>query len=322
MGYVSVSTRQRILRRDKFRCIMCGQGSEDGAKLECDHRIPRSKGGTNEDENLQTVCAQCNKGKGGDYVENPVDTADIDRKLHESKVILRKIYDGGVKKVLVAFSGGKDSFVCLDLCKKVFDEVQCYFLYLVKGLRCEEQFLEFAERKYDVQIHRWPSHHALNNMRKNVYMNNLISNEKMPRIYQVDTERSIRRKTGIRWLCYGMRMQDSLQRRAMISSLGVVDTTGKRVYPIYRWHNDDVYAYLRATKTPIPCMYGSKLSANVSFEPHTLLYLNEHYPDDFNKMAKVFPFVKAQVARHEFKKRREETSYYQQDAEFYNGTLE
>ncbi len=52
-----------ILTRDHHRCVCCGRGAEDGVKLEVDHILPVSKGGTNHPNNLRTLCTACNRGK-------------------------------------------------------------------------------------------------------------------------------------------------------------------------------------------------------------------------------------------------------------------
>jgi len=51
--------RGRILARDGRRCVKCG--ATEG--LSIDHIIPRSKGGSGEDDNLQTLCTHCNSSK-------------------------------------------------------------------------------------------------------------------------------------------------------------------------------------------------------------------------------------------------------------------
>jgi len=58
--------RYYILKRDNFHCQYCGRGIEDGVKLNVDHIIPVSKGGKTEEDNLQTLCWECNIGKGSD----------------------------------------------------------------------------------------------------------------------------------------------------------------------------------------------------------------------------------------------------------------
>lgn len=53
-----------VLARDKWKCLSCGRKArEDGVLLEVDHIIPRSKGGSNDMDNLQTLCKKCNIGK-------------------------------------------------------------------------------------------------------------------------------------------------------------------------------------------------------------------------------------------------------------------
>ena len=60
---MSDSLRYNILKRDNFRCQICGSTQLDGVKLQVDHIIPVSKGGLTESNNLQTLCDRCNLGK-------------------------------------------------------------------------------------------------------------------------------------------------------------------------------------------------------------------------------------------------------------------
>jgi len=62
------SLRFDVLKRSNFRCVYCGRDSK-GTALEIDHIKPFSKGGTNELNNLQAVCARCNRGKSNKPVE-------------------------------------------------------------------------------------------------------------------------------------------------------------------------------------------------------------------------------------------------------------
>ena len=60
---MSNSLRYDILRRDNFRCKICGATQDDGVKLHVDHIIPVAKGGKTEPSNLRTLCEDCNRGK-------------------------------------------------------------------------------------------------------------------------------------------------------------------------------------------------------------------------------------------------------------------
>lgn len=66
---MTASMRYEIMRRDGFRCVLCGRGAEDGVKLHVDHILPVSKGGKTEVSNLRTLCSECNMGKRDKYDE-------------------------------------------------------------------------------------------------------------------------------------------------------------------------------------------------------------------------------------------------------------
>jgi hypothetical protein len=63
-GSITGKQRARILNLAKGKCQMCGRTvDEDGVKLQVDHRIPQTWGGTDDDENLWAICTPCNHGK-------------------------------------------------------------------------------------------------------------------------------------------------------------------------------------------------------------------------------------------------------------------
>lgn len=61
------SLRYDIMKRDGFRCVLCGRTPNDGIKLHVDHIIPVSRGGKTEYSNLRTLCNTCNMGKRDKY---------------------------------------------------------------------------------------------------------------------------------------------------------------------------------------------------------------------------------------------------------------
>lgn len=61
--HIPKGLRHEVFVRDGFRCQECLRGREDGVKLEIDHIIPVAKGGTNDIDNLQTLCMECNRNK-------------------------------------------------------------------------------------------------------------------------------------------------------------------------------------------------------------------------------------------------------------------
>lgn len=61
------SLRYDILKRDNFRCVICGRTADDDIKLHVDHIKPISKGGKTIRKNLRTLCNSCNIGKSNKY---------------------------------------------------------------------------------------------------------------------------------------------------------------------------------------------------------------------------------------------------------------
>ena len=66
-GIMTDSLRYDIMKRDGFRCTICGAAASDGVKLHVDHIIPISKGGKTIPSNLRTLCERCNLGKRDKY---------------------------------------------------------------------------------------------------------------------------------------------------------------------------------------------------------------------------------------------------------------
>ena len=52
-----------VMRRDRYRCQLCGLTQADGVQLEVDHKVPVAKGGKTDADNLWTLCHPCNNGK-------------------------------------------------------------------------------------------------------------------------------------------------------------------------------------------------------------------------------------------------------------------
>jgi hypothetical protein len=55
--------RWQVFERDGWRCVACGRRRRDGVELHVDHIVPRSRGGQDTLDNLQTLCSECNLGK-------------------------------------------------------------------------------------------------------------------------------------------------------------------------------------------------------------------------------------------------------------------
>lgn len=62
-----IPTRIRIMRKSSFRCVRCSADLHD-IPVHIDHITPLSRGGTNEEGNLQALCGPCNLKKGNRFI--------------------------------------------------------------------------------------------------------------------------------------------------------------------------------------------------------------------------------------------------------------
>ena len=64
--YPGLRLRMEVLKRDRYKCRLCGRSPAQFHELglEIDHIKPWSSGGKTTPGNLQTLCNECNRGKG------------------------------------------------------------------------------------------------------------------------------------------------------------------------------------------------------------------------------------------------------------------
>lgn len=56
----TAAQKEAILKRDGYKCVICGRGKKDGVDLHIDHIKPKDFGGEAIIENGQTLCSQHN----------------------------------------------------------------------------------------------------------------------------------------------------------------------------------------------------------------------------------------------------------------------
>lgn len=65
---VSLGLRYKVLKKHNFKCNSCGISASE-CQIEIDHINPVCNGGKGNIENLQPLCFECNRGKGGKVYE-------------------------------------------------------------------------------------------------------------------------------------------------------------------------------------------------------------------------------------------------------------
>ena len=83
--------RHEVFKRYGYRCCECG-ASKNETSLEIDHILPVAKGGTNDIDNLQTLCRECNRMKHTDEWVGGENTLEVSvNELNSIKKIIQRL---------------------------------------------------------------------------------------------------------------------------------------------------------------------------------------------------------------------------------------
>lgn len=199
--------------------------------------------------------------------------------------------------VLVSFSGGKDSLVCLDLCSRAgFSRVVAFYMYLVPGLQLIEERLDYARARWGIEILQYPHWVFYKCLKMGYYRNTHHSFDDLPEIKLHDIYHMVQLETGIKPIVHGGKDDDGLWRRRMFSNTKGSKNYEHMVYPIKGWTRYEVLAYCQTQKIPIPDEYRAS-AGGVDLSQPSLLWIYDNYKEDFKRIAKYFPHIEAVVWR-------------------------
>lgn len=192
---------------------------------------------------------------------------------------------------------GKDSIVLLDLCYKKFKRVIVVFMYLVKDLEHIMRYYNYAKTKYpNIEFVQVP-HYALFNYIKTGYMG-IKQDTKQRQWTLADITDKLREKLGVEWACYGFKQSDSLNRRLMLRSYTdgkeAINWKTKKFYPLSTYKNKEIMDFILDHRLKNPEVCGTnKQSSGVDIEDvEYQKYLKELFPEDLEKIYKVFPMAR------------------------------
>ena len=204
-------------------------------------------------------------------------------------------------RAILFYSGGKDSIALADMVAPHFKEVVLLFMYFVKGMEHCERYLEFSQKRYsNFTIVQCP-HFRLTSIRREGLYCNPDPNIKILGLSDIDDW--IRAKTGIEWSFYGIKKNDSLNRRLMLKSYGElpIQKTTQKAYPLSDYSDKDVLRYIKDNRLIRPVQYGTKRSNAVGFDTECMLWMRENAPKDLEIVYKKYPKSRIILYEHDNK---------------------
>lgn len=206
--------------------------------------------------------------------------------------------------VILFYSAGKDSIALLDLVAPHFRRVVCVYMYFVKGMEHIQKYIEYSKNRYpNVEFYEVPHWNLTMILRAGLYCQ---PQPKVKLMKLADVARNCRLRFGIDWCLYGMKQSDNMFRGVMLRTdeyvLEAIEPKTKNAYPLSRWGNNDVLAYIRQRRLPPPVRYSNgKKSQGLGFSEECFVYMREHYPEDLKKVLQAFPLLEVILYKYDHK---------------------
>ena len=201
--------------------------------------------------------------------------------------------------VIVAFSGGKDSLVVLDLAVKHFARVEPFFMYFLPDLDYTNVVIDYAERRFGLKIRQYPHWQLSGYLRHGAFC------DAAPRVREQgmqDVIKHARVETGLHWCGLGYRMQESMLQRRWLSRKAWNDSpfnVDGRWAPLREWKKRELLAYLRRERIVIPG-FSAKAGhrpSGIDLSPDNLAILRANWPRDYERILTMFPWAAGQAPR-------------------------
>ena len=225
--------------------------------------------------------------------------------------IIRSVRKQTDTAVLFYSAGGKDSIAMLDMLAKEFEDVICYYMYLIPNLDHVQPYIKWATTYYNNVEIRQIQHFQMDYFKKLGLFCDADSRYNLPkkdpnslRVRKIgDIEQSVREQTGINYVFSGMKGVDGYMKRMRLLTFkkrnGTYISEKGMVYPLAEWTNKEVLQYIKTKNLIKPFYYGEGVSQGFSITLDVLTLLKAYYPRDYKRTLEVFPYAETLIFDYE-----------------------
>ena len=137
------------------------------------------------------------------------------------------------EKVAVAFSGGKDSLITLDLALRFFKNVYPFYMYFVPGLEFDEKRMAYCKQRFNLDVLLYPHFITFECLKTNTYIDPHPEVDEFPDLNQRMIYDWVKHDTGSTLILNGQKKADGAFRRRLIAT---TKNTQKDIYrPLKDW---------------------------------------------------------------------------------------
>ena len=196
---------------------------------------------------------------------------------------------------IVSFSGGKDSFVILDLIAKAgFTQIVLYHRCFLPGLKVVDKYIDYAKQRYKVECLEYIDPMLITYLKSGMYNDVGAAVDRLQDWDNLSMKSLVRADTGISLVATGSKRTDAMGQG--LANAKWANGTPDDLQPIIDWNKYHVYSYLKANDIPLPESDGRN-SSSMDLDPVNLIWLYDKHPEDFRRIQKVFPYVEAVIWR-------------------------
>lgn len=227
--------------------------------------------------------------------------------MYRAAEIIQEVSKQTDSVILFHSASGKDSIALLDILYKQFNRVVCAYMYVVKDLHHINRYIAYAKSKYPRAEWVQVPHYGLFSDIKTGYLGH-ARNPKQKQYSLSDLTDIVRERTGVKWVCYGFKKSDSMNRRLMLNTyrLSSINDKSRKFYPLADYLNKDVLRYIHKTGLINPERYGIGQSSGCDIgDVEYLLYLKNNFPEDYMKVLKEYPLADRLLFEKEYESKAE-----------------
>lgn len=222
-----------------------------------------------------------------------------------SKELRDRIVQEG-RPCVLSFSGGKDAIAVAQALKESGCNIAgAFYLYTVPGLSFVEEHLTKCEQWLGIQIQRLPHPSLIRMLRGTVFQPPRRHRmERLPNYTNDNLDTWVRRTYPNSVQCLGVRVNDSLNRRAAFVRHGAHwNEKRKTCWPVFDWNTSDVVSAVRRSGVGLPVDYRMFGRTFDGIHYQYLAPIAHYFPEDYERICHYFP-----LARLEFMRRHNATT--------------
>lgn len=195
---------------------------------------------------------------------------------------------------------GKDSILLTYYAAITFTRVACVYMYIVKDLQHVLKYQTYFENRFSNLQYLHVPHYCLGSYIKGGYMG--IKQDKKQKNYSLSQLNDmVIEKVKIDWSCFGMKQNDSLNRRLQLRGYeqNAICRESKKIYPLSELTNKEVTGLIDINRLPKPIKYSNRPSQGQDIDDiNYLLWLEKNYPDDLLKTFETYPGCRELLYKH------------------------